>query len=517
MKRLSIVAALVAIGVAVPLSIGSSHREAPLTSIDPTADDTDVYAYTAKDAPDALTIAANWVPFEDPAGGPNFYKFDPKARYYINVDNTGDGKYDVRYRFTFRDFREEAGKDSFLYAFPGVASITDDRLFQKQFYDVERLSYGYSKSASASKKGKKHSRKGKSRKHKSKRHKRSKRVLRSVRTIARNVPVAPNNVGPKTIPDYTKVANQAITDLPGGGKVFAGQRDDPFFVDLGMTFDAINLEGRAQQGKAVDDLAGYGVHSIVLQVPEEKVTKNGDEVDSVNSKNAVVGVWASTERKRLSVLASSSRRDDDDDDERARDNGGDWVQVSRLGNPLVNEVIIPVRLKDQFNRTAPQDDGQYASFVLKPELAGILNALFGVNAPTSNRVDIVNAVLVGLDLLKNRQTGKPVDTIKVNLGTPPADSPDRLGALAGDAQGYPNGRRLTDDVVDIDLQVVAGELANPALFPELNKAGCDAPAKCPNPNDLGDGVNQNDKPFLNTFPYLAEPDSGLNSRIKKDY
>ena len=515
MKRLSIVAALVAIAVAVPLSIGSSHREAPLTSIDPTADDTDVYAYTAKDATDALTVVANWVPFEDPAGGPNFYKFDPKARYYINVDNTGDGKYDVRYRFTFRDFREEKGKDSFLYAFPGVSSIDDERLFQKQFYDVERLSYGYSKSASASKKGKKHSRK-----HKSKRHKRSKRVLRSVRTVARNIPVAPNNVGPKTIPDYTKVANQAITDLPGGGKVFAGQRDDPFFVDLGMTFDAINLEERGRQGKAVDDLAGYGVHSIVLQVPEERVTRDGDEVDSVNSKNAVVGVWASTERKRLSVLASSSRRDDDGDDgERSRDSGsGDWVQVSRLGNPLVNEVIIPTRLKDRFNSTIPADDAQYAGFVLKPELAGILNALFGVNAPETNRVDIVNTVLVGLDLLKNRQTGKPVDTIKVNLGTPPAANPNPLGALAGDAQGYPNGRRLTDDVVDIDLQVVAGELANPALFPDLNKGGaCNAPAKCPNPNDLGDGVPANDKPFLSTFPYLAEPNSGINARIKKDY
>jgi hypothetical protein len=498
MKRLSIVAALVAIGVAVPLSIGSSHREAPLTSIDPTADDTDVYAYTAKDAPDALTVVANWVPFEDPAGGPNFYKFDQKARYYINIDNTGDGKYDVRYRFTFRDFREEAGKDSYLYAFPGVQSIDDDKLFQKQFYDVERLSYGYAKSASASKKGRKHSRKGKSRKHKSKgRHKRSKRVLRSVRTIARNVPVAPNNVGPKTIPNYTKVANEAITELPGGGKVFAGQRDDPFFVDLGAIFDAANLEAQVPPRNHVDDLAGYGVHSIVLQVPEERVTRNGDEVDSAGSKNAVVGVWASTERKRLSVLASSSRRDDDDD-ERGRDSGsGDWVQVSRLANPLVNEVIIPTRLKDQFNRTAPQDDAQYASFVLKPELAAILNALFNVGAPESNRTDIVQAVLQGIPGL-NQQTGKPVDTLKVNLGVPPTANPNPLGVIGGDTQGYPNGRRLTDDVVDIALQVVAGELAG-------------------NKTDLGDGVPVNDKPFLSTFPYAAEPNSGINATIKKSY
>ena len=143
MKRLSIVAALVAIAVAVPLSIGSSHREAPLSSIDPTADDTDVYAYTAKDAPDDLTVVANWVPFEDPAGGPNFYKFDQRARYYINIDNTGDGKYDVRYRFKFRD-KYENGGSSFLYALPGVSSIDDPKLLQKQFYDVERLSYGYS-------------------------------------------------------------------------------------------------------------------------------------------------------------------------------------------------------------------------------------------------------------------------------------------------------------------------------------------------------------------------------------
>jgi hypothetical protein len=502
MKRLSIVAALVAIVVAVPLSIGSSHREAPLTSIDPTADDTDVYAYTAKDAPDDLTVVANWVPFEDPAGGPNFYKFDQKARYYINIDNTGDGKYDVRYRFKFRD-KYENGGSSFLYALPGVSSIDDPKLLQKQFYDVERLSYGYAKSASSSKNKKKHSRKGKGRKHAKGKHRSKKRVLRSVRTVARNIPVAPNNVGPKTIPDYNKVANQAITELPGGGKVFAGQRDDPFFVDLGMTFDAINLEDRA--GKAKDDLAGYGVHSIVLQVPEEKVTRDGDEVDSANDRNAVVGVWASTERKRVSVLAS---HDDDD--------GNDYQQVSRLGNPLVNEVVIPVGKKDQFNRTTPDRDAElYGQFVVKPELAGILNLLFNVGAPETNRLDIVQAVLQGLPGLNQQSKNpKPVDTIKLNLGTAPAADPNPLGALGGDLAGYPNGRRLTDDVVDIALQVVAGELADPAV---LGADACKAPAKCPNPTDLGDGVPANDKAFSSTFPYLVKTDSGLDSTIKRGY
>jgi uncharacterized protein DUF4331 len=508
MKRLSIVAALVAIAVAVPLSFGSSHREAPNTAIDPTADDTDVYAFTAKDAPDALTVVANWVPFEDPAGGPNFYRFDERARYYINIDNTGDGKADVRYRFKFRDKLENP--NSFLYALPGVSSINDPKLNVKQSYDVERLSYGYSRSASASKKkGKKHSRKGKSRKHKSKRR-HSRRVLRSVRTVARNIPVAPNNVGPKTIPNYDAVANQAITELPGGGKVFAGPRDDPFFVDLGMTFDAINFEGRGDlpgnRGGGKDDLAGYGVHSIVLQVPEERVTRDGDEVDSAKDRNAVVGVWASTERRGVSVLAAH-----DDDDDR-----NDYVQVSRLGNPLVNEVVIPLGKKDMFNRTTPDRDAElYGGFVVKPELAAVMNLLFNVGAPETNRLDIVQAVLQGLPGLNQHSSNpKPVDTIKLNLGTTPADNPQRLGALAGDLAGYPNGRRLTDDVVDIDLRVVAGALADPKV---LGADACKAPAKCPNPIPLGDGVDVNDKQFQSAFPYLPKTDSGLDSQIKKQY
>jgi hypothetical protein len=506
MKRLSIVAALVAIGIAVPLSLGSSHREAPLSSIDPTADDTDVYAYTAKDAQDALTVVANWIPFEDPAGGPNFYKFDQKARYYINVDNTGDGKYDVRYRFTFRD-KYENGGNSFLYALPGVSSIDDPKLLQKQFYDVERLSYGYAKSASSSKKkhkkGKHHSRKHKKSKGK---HRSKRRVLRSVRTVARNIPVAPNNVGPKTIPDYDKVANQAITELPGGGKVFAGQRDDPFFVDLGQTFDAINFRPGVipgDHGGGKDDLAGYGVHSIVLQVPEEKVTRDGDEVESAKDKNAVVGVWASTERRRVSVLASHNDND-----------GNDWVQVSRLANPLVNEVVIPVREKDHFNRTTPDRDAElYGGFVVKPELAAIMNALFDLKVPETGRADIVLAVLQGIPGL-NQQTGKPVDTLKVNLGVAPTDSPKRLGVLAGDNAGYPNGRRLTDDVTDIALRVVAGVLADPAQFPSLKDA-CKT-ATCPNTTPLGDGVDTNDKSFLSAFPYLPKTDSGFDSRIKRE-
>src|SRR5439155_360869 len=236
-------------------------------------------------------------------------------------------------------------------------------------------------------------------------------------TIAHNLPVAPNNVGPKTIPNYDAVAAQAIKGLPGGGTVFVGQRDDPFFVDLGTTFDSIHFRtDTGAEGGGKDDLAGYSVHSIVLQVPEADVTKNGEPVASANASNAVVGVWASTERKKLQVSGSGE------------EGHGNWVQVSRLGNPLVNEVVIPLGQKDRFNRTVPADDAQYASFVLNPALAKLMNALFGLGVQETNRTDIVQAVLQGLPGL-NQQTGKPVDTIKVNLGAPPARTPQ--GQLQG--------------------------------------------------------------------------------------
>ena len=513
MKRLAIVAALLAIGVAVPLSLGSSHREAPLTSIDPTGDDTDVYAFTAPDAQHALTVVANWVPFEDPAGGPNFYKFDPKARYYINIDNNGDGRPDVRYRFRFKD--HVRNDQSFLYAFPGVKSIDDPKLNVYQTYDVDRLVYrgnGRHFADDSKRKGRhhkrgKHGKRGKHHKgahhkgahhkrghHKRAHHKRGRSHLRygprSSREIIEDAFVAPNNVGPKTFPEpsaggpgYEAIARQAITGLPNGGKVFAGQRDDPFFVDLGATFDAINIDqpGRAP-GKVVDDLAGYGVHSVVLQVPEEAVTKDGDQVDSADDPNAVVGVWASTERQRVQVAGSRS------DDGR----GDDWVQVSRLGNPLVNEVVIPLKYKDYWNTLQPADDARFKQYYQSPELARLFNGLFGLGVKETDRSDIVLALLQGVPGLNQQNPDNLVDTLKLNLGTPPSSNQDRLGVLGGDTAGFPNGRRLTDDVVDIELRVVAGALI-----------GKNVP--------LGDGPVANDKSFTDDFPYLPPTDSGFES------
>jgi hypothetical protein len=291
--------------------------------------------------------------------------------------------------------------------------------------------------------------------------------------------------------------------------VFVGQRDDPFFVDLGATFDGLNirvLTGDKGQGK--DDLAGYSVHSVVMQIPEEDITKNGkeaadgakngkeadddDDGDDDRGKarrssngNSVVGVWASTERKKLQVT---------DSDE---DGKGDYVQVSRLGNPLVNEVVIPLGKKDKFNRSKPADDAaNFGQFVVEPELAKLMNALFSLGVKETDRTDIVLALLQGVPGL-NQQTGKPVDTIKINLATPPSAAPNRFGVLASppDTAGFPNGRRLTDDVVDIELRVVAGALIGKNVA-------------------LGDGVDQNDKPFLSTFPYVAAPTSGFDAALK---
>ena len=470
MKRLAILAALLAVGVVVPLSIGSSHREAPRILKDPTADNTDVWAFTAPDAPSSLTVVANWIPLADPAGGPNFYPLDENARYYVKVDNTGDGYEDVAYRWDFdTKFRNP---NSFLYAAPTVDSIKDPDLNLVQTYDLYKETYN------------------------------TKRKLTGVKRIANDAPVAPDNIGPKTIPNFAQVEAGATTSLRGGGKSSVIPADDAFFVDLGAIFDGINIDkpgrpniGLGNQGGGKDDVAGYNTKSFVLQVPEREVTRNRKQVSGMGSKNAVVGVWATTERKRSSVLRSASKR--------KHGKGKHWAQVSRLGNPLINEVIIPIGMKDKFNATSPANDAKnFGKFALNPEPARILNALFNLGIKENNRTDIVQALLTGLPgLTQISKNPAAADTLKLNLGVAPAANPSRFGALAGDTAGFPNGRRLADDVVDIELRVIAG-----ALLP-ANMGGKQIP--------LGDGVDQNDKPFRSSFPYVSLANDGFNSTLKR--
>jgi Domain of unknown function (DUF4331) len=459
-RRLGVVAAgLAAAAIAVPAVFGSSHREAPNIMLDPAADNTDVYAFTAPDAEDALTVISNWIPGQVPASGPNFFRWDDRARYYIKVDNNGDGKPDVDYRFTFDT--EINNENSFLYAGPGAMGYGDLNLIQR--YDVLRTDYG------------------------------PKGRVTDRELVGNNLLVAPSNVGPKTFPSYGNFVDGANTTLEDGSKVFVGQREDPFFVDLGATFDAINVrEGTGNEGEGKDDFSGMSTHSIALQIPEEEITRNGDAVAGPDSFNSVVGVWSTTERRRLELTAADYDKNAGRKISRAR-NG--WVQVSRLGNPLVNEVIIPLGDKDKFNRTTPDKDAaNYGSYVLEPELAAILNALFDVGAPETDREDLLVLLtgIEGVNQHKGKFAGTPVDTLKVNLGIDPTATPSRFGVIGGDIAGFPNGRRLADDVVDISLQVVAGFLV-----------GNEVP--------LGDGVDVNDKPFLEEFPYVGDPDSGFDS------
>ena len=396
---------------------------------------------------------ANWIPLEEPAGGPYFGKLDPRARYYVKIDNTGDGRADVAYRWKFK--QKFLKPDSFL-----------DQGNFVQSYDLYKETY----------KGKnEHSHK-----------------------IASNVPVAPANAGPKTTPNYAATQAATIRGLSGGGKTFVGPSDDPFFVDLGAVFDGINIDkpgrpniGLGNQGGGKDDVAGYNTHSFVLQVPESEVTRDGKSVSDAKAGNAAIGVWATTERRRVSVLRHGKRH------------GSRWVQVSRLGNPLINEVIIPIGQKDKFNRTSPADDlKNFGKYALNPEPARLLNALFKLGVKETNRTDIVQALLTGVPGLT--QIGShpaPADTLKLNLGVPPSASPSRFGVLANDLAGFPNGRRLADDVTDIELRVIAGALLKPS------EGGKQIP--------LGDGVDQNDHAFRSSFPYVALPTDGITGLTKR--
>ena len=326
--------------------------------LDPSADNTDVYAFTAPDAPHSLTVVANWIPLEDPAGGPYFGKLDPRARYYVKVDNTGDGREDVAYRWKFTNkFRNP---NSFLDAAPTVDSVNDPDINFVQTYDLYKEEY------------------------KNGHHVKT-------RKLGDDIPVAPANTGPKTVPDYAKVQAGAVKGLPGGGKTFVGPSDDPFFVDLGAVFDGINIDKPGRPNIGLGNQGG-GKDDVVVQHALVRPAGAG-----------VRGHARRQERRRHEVRQRPRRRvghDGAPPGRRARPRQAPrerWVQVSRLGNPLINEVIIPIGQKDKFNRTSPADDlKNFGTYALNPEPARLLNALFKLGVKESGRTDIVQALLTGI-------------------------------------------------------------------------------------------------------------------------
>jgi hypothetical protein len=460
----------------------SSHREAPEISKDPVADSTDLYAFVSPDAPDTVTLIANYVPLQGPAGGPNFYEFGDDVLYEINIDNDNDGHVDITFQFSFTTVIEVGG--TFLYNVGPITSLGDPNWNRPQSYSVTLVRHGTGKP--------------------------------KTEVLGTNIPTPPDNVGPRSTPDYAALAASAVSDLPGGIKVFAGQRDDPFYVDLGSVFDLAGLRPfnpfhliplGAEPG--VDALANYSTHTIALQVPSNQL---------LQAPNSTLGVYASALRQKVRVL----RKDG------TTDGHGDFVQVSRLGEPLINEAVIPLGQKDFWNRSDPADDAQFESLYLNPEVSRLENALYGtppqghpggalMPIDTTGRGDLSLILLQGVPTL-NFTGPKKADLLRLNtavtptptgacfhpsLGKPASAPPSRLGALEGDLCGFPNGRRLADDIVDIDLRAFAQ-----GYGPFLN-AAFGLPNKSPN-NQLGDGVDTNDKPFLDHFPYVAAPSAGYD-------
>ena len=417
----------------------SSHREAPRILGLPQYDTTDVYAFVSPDKPDTTTLIANWIPFEEPAGGPNFYPFATDALYEFNIDNDGDAKADITYRYTFKNNREPSPRDSFtgngtfLYNNGPVDSLQDNNLLFSQTYTVSRLDRG------------------------------------SWYTLAKNVPVAPSYVGKASMPNYQTLRDAAITPFSRNdwsGTTFAGQAEDSFFLDL-RVFDLLYGGDLSEVG--TDTLAGFNVNTIAIQVPSKDLVARG-------GNDPVIGVWTSTSKRNAF---------------------GDYSRVSRLGSPLVNEVVIPYHRKDRFNASQPQNDGQFADFVLNPELPKIVEAVYGIKAPATPRNDLVAAFLTGVDGLNKPANVTASEMLRLNTKPFGGQKYSRLGVIGGDNNGFPNGRRLADDVVDIELQVAEGVLLPGA--PDAVKS-------------LGDAVNVNDKDFGTTFPYVALPASGSDPR-----
>lgn len=427
----------------------SSHREAPNVSQDPSIDATDFYMFVPQDAQNTVTFIVNSWPFEDPGGGPNFFLFATDAVYSINIDNDGDAVADIVYNFRFRTAIQD--QETFLYNVGPISSLTDPNFNLRQFYSVERVN--------------------------------TKTQTREM--LGQDIPVPPAFVGRKSTPNYEALATAAIKDLGGGNKAFAGQRDDPFFIDLGQTFDLLSIRPGppGNMGGGVDSLAGYNVNTIALQVNKDQVTA-GDPV---------IGAWTTTTRTSASVAASTPGA------VAALGTGSDMKQVSRLGQPLINEVVIPLKLKDAFNTIDPTKDAVALPYVVDPIVPKLLKAIYGVDSPPAPRDDLVTIFLKGIPMLNQPKNVVPSEMLRLNTSIAPTAAENRMGVIGGDNAGFPNGRRLNDDVVDIALRVMAG--ATP-FTPAFNIA--------PN-NQLGDGVDQNDRASMGSFPYVGTPWAGSDA------
>ena len=457
-------------------AFAASHREAPLIANDPTADNTDFYMFRSWTNPANVVFIMNVIPAEEPSAGPNYFNFGDDALYRINVDTNADGADDLTYEVRFKT--ELRGPLTGLrlplsyVALPPITALDgtgSEGLILRQQYTVTQV-----------------------------------RGNTRIDLGTKPMFAVPSNIGPLTMPNYEALAAQGIYTLANGGKVFAGQRDETFYIDLGATFDTLNLRRTPPVLTALEDaddnhnafgtdmLSGFNVNTIAIEVPISSVTAN---------PNGFIGAYASTSRHKVRVLRDAQSNDPVE--------SGPQVQVSRMANPLVNEVIIGTGSKDRWNATDPDAETQFVDFYLNSRLATAINLRFGTAIPTTNRTDLVNVLLKYPSQPQSGTCGGNdcAELLRLNLSVPPTPpaSQRRLSVLAGDPAGWPNGRRPNDDVTDIALRVVAGKLIG---TPEGNLA-------------LGDGVNFNigaegsnvtANGIYTVFPYLPTPHDGRNRR-----
>ena len=451
----------------------SSHREAPEISKDPVADNTDVYAFVSPDDPETVTLIANYIPLEGPAGGPNFYEFGDDVLYEIHIDNDGDAVDDITYKFRFQT--ELRNPNTFLYNTGRINSLNDPNWNKRQFYSVTKVKDG-----------------GKT-------------------VLAEALASPPCNIGPFSTPNYAALAQAAIHPLPTGEKVFAGQRAEGFYVDLGSVFDLIDLRpfqnlhlNPLPPAPGVNGTNRLNVHTIAIQVPKNMLTRDGSNPTDPKDPRSLIGVYASASRQKAKILEHNAGIKE----------AGPWVQVSRLGSPLFNEVMIPLGLKDLWNAQDPKNDKQFLTYVQHQEVAHLLTVFYpgifpNLAAYTKARADMVAIFLTGLPAgiipgFQNFTGATLADLLRLNMAIPPVKTPNILGILGGDLAGFPNGRRVFDDVFTIELRALAGvtiPLVDPSFKPDASASV------------VTDGLTPSNinSPFLASFPYLGVPYSGFDN------
>jgi hypothetical protein len=451
----------------------SSHREAPSISQDPVADNADTYAFVSPDDPSTVTIITNYVPLQGPPGGPNFFEFGDDVLYSIYVDNDGDALPELEFRFRFRTTLQN--EDTFLYNTGPITSLTSPSWNKRQLYSLSLVrSHGPGT------------------------------------VLAKDLACPPCNIGPRSTPDYDALAAAAVHTLPGGISVFAGQRNDGFFVDLGAIFDLGDIrELQAHHlipsaaGTSVDPLKTLNIHAIAIKVPISMLTRDGSTPSNPIGVSSVLGIWGGASRRKVQVR---------DDNGNGTKGSGPWVQVSRLGNPLFNEVIVPVGDKDRWNAVDPIQDKSFEKYVNQPELAKLLPVLYpgvfpNLAAYTKDRADLHAILLTGIPQgivpgFMNFTGPKPADMLRLNVAIPPSSNPNALGVVGGDLAGYPNGRRVFDDVVSIELKAVAGATI-PLVDPSYSPDGAVGLVS----SYLTPGTDR----YQSSFPYLGTPHDGYDT------